>query len=46
MGLRKNTYGSLVGKPEWKRPLIIPNCRWKVNIKLNIKEIVAYEEVD
>jgi hypothetical protein len=28
-----------VGKPEGKRPLIIPRCRWVNNIKMDLREI-------
>jgi hypothetical protein len=28
-----------VGKPEGKRPLGIPRCRWMDNIKMDLKEI-------
>jgi hypothetical protein len=29
----------LVGKPEGKRPLGTPRCRWENNIKIYLKEI-------
>ena len=29
-----------VGKPEGKRPLGRPRCRWKDNIKMDLKEVV------
>jgi len=29
----------LIGKPEGKRPLGRPRCRWEVNIKLDLKEV-------
>jgi hypothetical protein len=29
----------LVGKPEGKRPLGRPRCRWEDNIKMNVKEV-------
>ena len=29
----------LVGKPEGKRPLGRPRCRWNDNIKLNLQEM-------
>jgi hypothetical protein len=35
----KNTYSALVGKPERKRPLETPRCRWKNNIQLGLREI-------
>jgi hypothetical protein len=31
-------YGVLVGKAEGKRPLGRPRCRWKDNIKMNLKK--------
>jgi hypothetical protein len=42
-----STYGTetrsiqvLVGKPEDKRKLRIPTCRWEDNIKIDLQEIV------
>jgi hypothetical protein len=32
-------YRLLVGKPEGKRPLGRPRCRWMDNIKMNLLEI-------
>jgi hypothetical protein len=32
-------YRVLVGRPEGKRPLGIPRCRWEDNIKLDLREI-------
>jgi hypothetical protein len=29
----------LVGKPKGKRPLRRPRCRWKDNIKMDLREI-------
>jgi hypothetical protein len=29
----------LVGRPEGKRPLVIPRRRWEDNIKMDLKEI-------
>jgi hypothetical protein len=29
----------LVGKPEGKRPLGKPRCRWEVNIKMDFQEV-------
>jgi hypothetical protein len=29
----------LVGKPEGKRPLRRPRCRWVDNIKMDVREI-------
>jgi hypothetical protein len=36
---KKNAYRILVGKPEGKRPLGRPRCRWADNIKLDLREI-------
>jgi hypothetical protein len=35
---REGVYRVLVGRPEGKRPLERPRCRWEDNIKLNFKE--------
>ena len=32
-------YRVLVGKPEGKRPLARPRCRWTDNIKMHLKEV-------
>jgi hypothetical protein len=32
-------YRGLVGKPEGKRPLGRPRCRWKDSIKMDIQEV-------
>jgi hypothetical protein len=39
MGEKRNAVGVLVGKPEGKRPLGRPRCRWVDNIKLDLREI-------
>ena len=39
MGDRKGTYRVLVGKPEGKRPLGRPRCRWEDNIKMDLQEV-------
>jgi hypothetical protein len=28
-----------MGKPEGKRPLGIPRCRWEANIKMDVQEV-------
>jgi hypothetical protein len=38
VGVRRVTYRVLVGKPEGKRPLWRPRCRWE-DIKMGLKEI-------
>jgi hypothetical protein len=39
MEYKRNAYRILVGKPEGKRPLVIPKCRWMDNIKMDLREI-------
>jgi hypothetical protein len=29
----------LVGKPEGKRPLVRPRCRWEDNIRMDLQEV-------
>jgi hypothetical protein len=36
MGKKRNMYRSLVGKPEGKRLLGRPRCRWIDNIKMDL----------
>jgi hypothetical protein len=38
-GEKRNEYRLLVGKPEGKRPLGRPRCRWMNNIKMDLLEI-------
>jgi hypothetical protein len=38
-GEKRNAYKILVGKPEGKRPLGRPTCRWADNIKIDLKGI-------
>jgi hypothetical protein len=45
MGEMRNTYRILVRKPEGKRPLGRPRCRWEDTIKMNCKEI-GYKVMD
>jgi len=35
---RRGAYGILVGKPEGKRPLGRPRCRWQ-NVKVSLREV-------
>jgi hypothetical protein len=39
---KRNAYRVLVGKPEGKRPLGRPRCRWVDNIKIDLREIGWY----
>jgi hypothetical protein len=39
MGEKRNAYRKSLGKPEGKRPLGIPRCRWVGNIKMDLREI-------
>jgi hypothetical protein len=34
---KRNTYRILVRKPERKRPLGRPRCRWEDNIKMDLR---------
>ena len=45
MGERRGVYRVLVGKPEGKRPLGRPRCRWEDNIKMDLQE-VGWREMD
>jgi len=39
MGERRVVYRVLVGKPEGKRPLGRPRCRWEDNMKSDLREV-------
>jgi hypothetical protein len=39
MGEKRTVYRLLVGKPEGKRPLGRPRCKWIDNIKMDLLEI-------
>jgi hypothetical protein len=41
----RNAYSILLGKPEGKRPLVRPKCRWEDNIIMDLREI-RWEDVD
>ncbi|KAJ4439145.1 hypothetical protein ANN_15102 [Periplaneta americana] len=45
MGESRNSYRVLVGRPEGKRPLGRPRCRWEDNIKMDLRE-VGYDDRD
>jgi hypothetical protein len=36
---KRNAYRILVGKPEGKRSLGRPRCRWVGNIKIDLREV-------
>jgi hypothetical protein len=39
MGEMRNAYKILIRKPEGKRPLGRPRCRWEDNIRMDLREI-------
>jgi hypothetical protein len=39
MRVKRNAYKVLVGKPEGKRSLGRPRCRWEDSIKIDLREI-------
>jgi len=39
MGEKIGLYRFFVGKPEGKRPLGRPRCRWEGNIKMDLQEV-------
>jgi len=39
MGEGRGVYRVLVGKHEGKRPLGRPRCRWKDNIRMDLREV-------
>jgi hypothetical protein len=39
MGEDRGVYRVLVGKPEGRRPLGRPRCRWEYNIKMDLQEV-------
>ena len=45
MGEGRGVYRVLVGKPEGKRPLGRPRCRWEDNIRMDLQEVgLGYED--
>jgi hypothetical protein len=40
MGEKRNSYELLVGKPEVKRPLGRPRCRWVDHIRMGLGGVV------
>jgi hypothetical protein len=45
MGDVRGAYNILIGRPEGRRPLGRPRCRWEDNIKMDLREIV-FGDVD
>jgi hypothetical protein len=45
VGELRNAYNIMVGKPEGKRPLGRPRCRWEDDIKINLTDM-EWEDVD
>jgi hypothetical protein len=41
----RGVYITLVGRPEWRRPLGRPRRRWEDNIKMDLREI-GFGDVD
>jgi hypothetical protein len=39
IGAKRNAYRLLVGKPEGRRPLGRPRCRWVDNIRMDLGEV-------
>ena len=39
MGDGRGVHRVLIGKPEGKRPLGRPRCRWEDNIKMDLREV-------
>jgi hypothetical protein len=39
VGEGRGVYRVLVGRPEGKRPLERPRCRWEDNIKMDVREV-------
>jgi hypothetical protein len=39
MGEMRYAYNILVGRPEGRRPLGRPRCKWEDNIKMDLREI-------
>jgi hypothetical protein len=45
MGEVRGAYNILVGRPDGRRPLGRPRCKWEYNIKMNLREI-GFGDVD
>jgi hypothetical protein len=46
MGEKRNGYRILVGKPEGKRSLGRPRCRWVNNVKMDLRERIGWYGLD
>jgi hypothetical protein len=42
----RNAHSILIGKQEGKRPLGRPRCRWKGNVRMDLREICVGGNVD
>jgi hypothetical protein len=45
MVAKRNAYRIVVGKPELKRPLGRPRCRWVHNIKTDLR-VIEWDGID
>jgi hypothetical protein len=45
MGVVRGAYNIFVGRPEVRRPLGRPRCRWEDNVKMDLREI-GFGDVD
>jgi hypothetical protein len=45
MGEKRNAYRIMIGKCDVKRPLGRCGCKWKDNIKMDLKEM-GYQDAD
>jgi hypothetical protein len=46
MGEERKVYKFLVGKPEGRRPLGRPRCRWEDEVRMNLREIGLGDGLD
>jgi hypothetical protein len=46
MGEKRGAYRILVGRPQGRRPLGRPRCRWEDNIKMDLQEVGWWHELD
>jgi hypothetical protein len=46
MWKKRNEYRTLVGKSDENRPLVRPRHRWKVNIKMDLREGMRWYGLD